>query len=220
MTTAVRATSLVFGVTLGVAASSATLLGQADGMRMAPFRIEIRLGSAIPPDRGPSGDASGLFGGLFAIPLGRTFLGGRSSVQFAADYTEFNRTLFVDPQLGQAAATELQFLLAPRFGITTFRTPRFVTDVHAGAAIRVERTTFALASTPDTDTTMGDEYENVCDLVIAADRCRNSYEGLFTLGAGFRLLRKVGGVLFFGAEYGWTSNNRHQIVGTVGTMLP
>ena len=228
MTSNVRATPLVLGVSLGIAASSANLHGQAVRPRLTPFRMEIRAGSAIPPDKGPSGDASGLFGGLIAVPLGRAFLGGRSTVDFAADYAEFNRTQFIDPQLGPAAETELQFLLTPRFGITTFRSPRFITDVHVGGTIQIERTTFALASTPDTTVPSngsfsgsagGDEYENVCDLVITADRCRNSYKGLFSLGAGFRLLRKPGGILFFGAEYGWNSSNRHQIVGTIGSML-
>lgn len=219
MTTNVRATGFGLGVTLGIAAWSANLVGQADRTPWLPIRMEIRIGSAIPPDKGPGGDTTGLFGGLIAFPLGRMFLGGRSSVQFAADYSEFERTLFTDPTLGQAAASDYQWLLTPRFGFTTFRTPRFVTDVHVGPSIRIERTTFALASTPDASDDGGDHYENVCDLVIAADRCRSSYKGLFTLGAGFRLLRKPGGILFFGAEYGWNSSNRHQIVGTIGSML-
>jgi len=192
----------------------------------APGRVEIRVGSAIPPDKGSDGGGESIIGGLFAVPLGTSGLRRVFNAQLAADYAELGRTIFVDPEFGRAASTDQLILLTPRLGIAVVRTSRFVADAHVGGGWLITNTTFALESTPDTPIVNpqgivapgGDDFENVCDLTFFSNRCGNSYEGVFTVGAGFRVLRKPDGHLFFGVDYGWYSIHRHQIVGTIGMM--
>ncbi|HVH29593.1 MAG TPA: hypothetical protein VM818_22750 [Vicinamibacterales bacterium] len=216
-------------VTLTCFVSPTTILAQASSASafLSPWRVEFRVGSAIPPDTGPDGGGNAIGGGLIAIPLGKSGPWRLFSAQFAADNAELGRTIFVDPVFGRAASTEQLILLTPRLGITAMRTSRFIVDTYIGGGWLITNTSFALESTPDTNAGVnpafpagggGDDFENVCDLTLFTDRCGNIYEGVFTVGLGFRVRRKPDGHLFLGADYGWYSIDRHQIVGTVGFL--
>ncbi len=212
---------------LVVVGSTAVFAQDADGPATsppAPFRLELRIGSRVPPDTGPDETGSVVLGGLIGIPLGDHSLRRRLSVQVAIDFVELQSQTFEDPTFGLARHWNYLITVAPRLAVALVETPRLRLDVHGGVALAINRTTFGLETTPDVTVvpggvvSSGDHFENVCDLTFFSSRCRNTYDGLASMGGGARILRTPGGKLFFGGDYAWHSNGKHLIVGTIGWL--
>jgi hypothetical protein len=189
-----------------------------------PFRLELRIGSRVPADRGPDGSAAVGVGILASVPLG-----GRLralAIQLAADFVDLEDRIYEDPVFGLARDQSSLAILNPRLGLTIADSARFGVDLHVGPAVLISRTAFALERTPDSGAydpltrvwtpAVGEYFQSVCELTFFAPRCTSSGSVAGAIGVGARMLRVRRGALFVGADYSWHTNGRHLIVGTVG----